>query len=328
VGHFSDGIYSIVRGAAELLSADIVVIYPYDVAKHEFMQDRVVIGGKSKGETLKQAGPAVFATKVVEQGIIAVEDMPTTKDYLSSEDVGGSFIERENIKAFAGVALRVGGETVGVLYINFRTRHRFTEEEKQIIKLFASQAAIAIQNARLYSQTRDVLDQRTLQLEALREVDRAISATLDLDEALNLILDKAIELTSAHAGYIHMVDTQNAELVTRASRGADEERQRRRIKPGEGITGWVAQHRHSMLVPDVRQDPRYLSIIPGMMSELAVPLMSGGELIGVLNVESQMVNAFSSDDLRLLEALASQSVIAIKNATLFAETRKRAEELR
>jgi signal transduction histidine kinase len=99
------------------------------------------------------------------------------------------------------------------------------------------------------------------------------------------------------------------------------------VKLGEGVVGWVAQARQSALVNDVRQDARYLLTVEQTRSELAVPLLAADRLVGVMNVESSRLNAFSPDDERLLQTLAGQLAVLIENARLHEETQQRLAEV-
>jgi len=105
-------------------------------------------------------------------------------------------------------------------------------------------------------------------------------------------------------------------LVVKARQGENYDVQYQRNKIGEGVTGWVAQHRQSRVVADVTQlePPDYLPFLAGTKSEIASPLLSRGELVGVLNIESPKPDTFTPEYIPLLEAIASQVVMAIENA--------------
>ena len=96
----------------------------------------------------------------------------------------------------------------------------------------------------------------------------------------------------------------------------------------EGVTGWVAQHKKPLYVPDVRQDPRYIQGVVRGRSEIAVTLLIGKQLIGVLDVESQKVNAFTPRDIKILSLFATQAAVAIQNAQLYEQERKKSAQLR
>lgn len=128
---------------------------------------------------------------------------------------------------------------------------------------------------------------------------------------------------------ILLADETGQHLYLKASRGYRRQVLRNFcIKVGkEGITGWVAAHRKPAVVPDVRRDPRYIEGVVHGRSEIAVPLLIGRQLIGVLDVESEKPRAFSRRDLRILSLFAAQAAVAIQNAQLYEQERKKAAQL-
>src|SRR6266850_5928865 len=96
----------------------------------------------------------------------------------------------------------------------------------------------------------------------------------------------------------------------------------------EGVTGWVAKHKKPLYVPDVRKDPRYIQGVVRGRSEIAAPLLIGKQLIGVLDVESPRLNAFTPRDIKILSLFATQAAVAIQNAQLYEQERKKSAQLR
>jgi sigma-B regulation protein RsbU (phosphoserine phosphatase) len=124
-----------------------------------------------------------------------------------------------------------------------------------------------------------------------------------------------------------LYDADTKTLHTRAGYGYDSDAPDSPVKLGEGVVGWVAQTRQSALVNDVQQDARYLPAVAYTRSELAVPLLAADQLVGVMNVESSRLNAFTPDDERLLQTLAGQLAVLIENARLHEETEQRLAEV-
>lgn len=161
----------------------------------------------------------------------------------------------------------------------------------------------------------------------LYELFRSISSTLDPQKALNLIIDAAVEITSATNATLNLIDWEREVLVFKVSRGFLKQISGLQLKVGEGITGWVARHGKPLLVRDVSSDPRYVKLKDEIKSELAVPLEIDGKLIGVVNVESVELNAFDAEDLEHLTLLSKQSAQVIKNSQLFDTAKRKVEEL-
>jgi GAF domain-containing protein len=225
-------------------------------------------------------------------------------------------IVTERRRSWLGVPMLIGGKAIGVISVQSPAPQAFDSGTESLLETVASQAAIAIENARLIQR---IQQQRAGQVEAMRDISGAIAAPLRLRDVLKGILRWAITLVGrANLGEIRLLDKKTDDLVVRAWQGKKIKREYRRIPIGKGITGWVAEQKKSLLVADVEKNPNYLAILDGTGSELAVPMLNKkGQLIGVLNIEHPKVGAFTDDDLILAEAIAGLAVVAIENAELF-----------
>lgn len=167
------------------------------------------------------------------------------------------------------------------------------------------------------------LQARFDRLNLLHQVSEIIHSTLDPQQALQLVLSQAVQITRASSGSVALV-SPGGFLEIEAAHGLPSEAARLRLGVGEGITGWVARSGKPARVGDVRRDPRYVPLRPNVCSELAVPLEVEGQVRGVLNVDSDREEAFSQSDQELLEALAIQAARVIKNTWLYAQLRQKA----
>lgn len=161
-------------------------------------------------------------------------------------------------------------------------------------------------------------------LSLLYQVSNVIHSTLDPQEALQLILREAIRLMRATSGSVALLNPTSGLLEIQASRGLPPEALKLKLRIGQGITGWVARTGKPARVGDVTQDARYVMLQPDIRSELAVPLEVRGEVRGVINVDSDRVNAFSPDDQELFEELAVQAAKVIHNTWLYEQLRLKA----
>ena len=292
-----------------MLAADVVTIYEYIESEKRFLTPPDLAGRlraerAMTTEIFENDAPALLV-KHGQNAYAERSAMNHTLNNPSRRRLSGksSFVERERIRSSAGILLKVGDETVGVMFINYRRPHYFEEEEKQYIETLASSAAIAIKNRRL--------------LETLSAVDREIITTLDLEQLLALIVKQALKITHGDFADIRLVEPFSHELVmlSRYPQDVKVDPSWTRVPVGKGVTGIVAQRRQSVLINDVNSDPHYKAYFPNVNSELAVPLMGGeGQVLGVLNIESHRTGAFTKNHLRTLEALANQAVICIQNA--------------
>lgn len=157
------------------------------------------------------------------------------------------------------------------------------------------------------------LKARYERLNLLYQVGNLLHSTLDQAEALQLMLKEAVRLMRASSGSAVLLNPTTGLLEIHAAHGLPPEAAQTKLRTGEGITGWVARTGKPARVGDVTKDARYVMLRPEIRSELAVPLEVGGEVRGVINVDSDRPDAFSAEDQELLEALALQASRVIHN---------------
>ena len=165
------------------------------------------------------------------------------------------------------------------------------------------------------------LKSRLERLELLYQVSNVIHSTLEAQEALQLIVSEGVRLVRASSGSVVLINPTSGFLEIHAAQNLPAPARRLQLRMGEGITGWVARHGKPALVNDVSQDARYVAARRGVKSELAVPLEVNGETRGVLNMDSDRPDAFSSDDQELLQELAVQAAKVIQNTWLYEQLR-------
>jgi signal transduction histidine kinase len=168
------------------------------------------------------------------------------------------------------------------------------------------------------------LQGRYERLNLLYHVGNVIHSTLDPQEALQLIVSEAVRVMRASSGSVVLINPTSNFLEIQASKGLPPNAAELKLRVGEGITGWVARVGQPVRIGDVTRDPRYIMLQRNVRSELAVPLEVNGEVRGVLNVDSDVENAFSADDQELLEALAVQAARVIHNTWLYEQLRLKA----
>jgi GAF domain-containing protein len=211
-----------------------------------------------------------------------------------------------------------GDRVRGVLVVADDSPDRvFDEQDVALLQPLADLVATVLHQA-------ERLTRMTAQFRALNVIDTALSSSLQLDRVLHLILDRATVLVGAEHGSLRLLNPETGELVLKAhlGEGWTPEVRAYNFPSGQGITGWVAEHRRPYLCPDAHQDAQNVVLFQEMRSGVAVPLLLSAresrkseELLGVLLLESTRLSAFDRHDVELLEALAQEAVIAIQNAT-------------
>jgi GAF domain-containing protein len=317
----------VVRGACRITGCDCAVVYPFLPGQRIYDIDHIAAAGLlqpeqfSPGRKLRSEDTSLAAS-VVNKGQRIVQDIHTDTD----SGLGAApFIMREQVQAFVGMRLQVGKETLGVLFTNYRQPRQFSEDDLDTMRRLANLAAFATLNSRLYQRIHEDLERRIARMDTLREIDDAISSTLDKESILSLILDRTMQHTQAPYGTIQLVNyTADAspflELVSR--RGATLAAHGERLPLGAGVTGRVAQNNEACRIGNVRSAEWraiYAPYIPGMVSELAVPMAIEGQVVGVINIEKTEENGFSEDDEEFVKSLAQQAALAIRNALSYEE---------
>ncbi|HEY4690179.1 MAG TPA: GAF domain-containing protein [Anaerolineae bacterium] len=208
----------------------------------------------------------------------------------------------------------------GILAVHQCDRpRRWTSDEVALLEDISAQLSIGIDNAELYQDaTRSLSD-----LNLLHSIAMAVASAGSLPEAVNRVVHSVHKAMGQPYVSLMLVDPGTSELVVSALVGFPAHLLNTRLAPGQGITGWVAQHAQPVLVPDVRTDPRYVDPTGQHIrrSELAVPLIAGSQVVGVLNLESDRVDAFTEADMHLLATLSSNLTMIINNLRLLDEVR-------
>src|SRR5579872_4604156 len=219
-----------------------------------------------------------------------------------------------NVRSELAVPLIVKNRVIGVIDIEARDPGYFNEEHSRLLTLVASRIAGGIENAQLY--TRTTRQARILVL--LNEIARELSSILNVDELLNRVAELLRKLIDYQMFSILLLDSSGEKLQHRFSLRFEENIQiKHDRRVGVGVIGTAALSKEAILVPDVTRDSRYIMVNPETRSELAVPLIYKGKVIGVLDLEHTRRNFFTDDHQRTVSTLAAQVAIAIENARLY-----------
>ena len=161
----------------------------------------------------------------------------------------------------------------------------------------------------------------------LYDASQAVLSTFNLDEVLEQILSIVRDYFHATNSAVLLLDLGTREFVVRTSIGRPVEGAKRRIAPGMGLIGTAAQQKRPVYAPDVSQDSRYIAHLSETKSEVAIPLMVRDEVVGVLDIQSDELDAFDSETLDLLTLFSTQASIALENARLYTLEQRRSRQL-
>jgi len=217
------------------------------------------------------------------------------------------------IKSVLTVPLIGKGQMIGVIEAINKTEGEFTDADLDVLIGLANQIAVAIDNAALYRAVKWEALERNL----LYEIGKKLSSSLKLDEVLQEILSSLKQVVDYGAGGIFLVDSDKNEIGSIYTVGYDPAREPEvHLKVGQGLIGHVANSGAPVIVPDVFADDRYVNARQATRSEITVPMMLDERVIGVVNLESDMLNAYDDHHVSLLSAFASQAAISIERARL------------
>jgi phosphoserine phosphatase RsbU/P len=218
------------------------------------------------------------------------------------------------VRSELAVPLVAKNRVVGVIDLEAPWPNFFNEQHQNLLELLAGRMALAVVNARLYRRT--LRQARTLQL--LNEISRELSSVLVLNDLLRRIGTLTKRLIDYHRFSILLLDEQTETLNAVISMKEDERTPDKcTVALDRGIVGAAARERKTILVPDVTRDDRYIAVNPDTRSELAVPLVHGERVIGVMDLESPRPAYFTEEHARIFATLAPQISIAIENSRLY-----------
>ncbi len=219
---------------------------------------------------------------------------------------------------FIGVPLSAGGEFLGILVaVNKTSGENFKDDELTLLSILGEQIGLTLRNAWYLEEA----IRGSKEAKSLYEVGIALSSTLELDELLEKILDNIRRVVHFDIAAISLVNPADGTINQIVTRGVQENLQNDiNVKIGQGITGKVAQTGKGLIVSDVSADPNYLVFRPETKSEMAVPILANDAVIGVFNLESDLIDAYHDHHLELMNAFASLAGISIERARLFRDS--------
>ncbi len=239
---------------------------------------------------------------------------------------GPDFVQQAQVYALAAFSLRAKDRLLGTLGLATRQGPRpFSRSERELLRAVSDQAAVAIENARLYAET----SRRVDEIETLFAVQQAITSRLDPSAVLKLIADEARRLTAAETSLVFNLKEDTLYLSIISSDTPFEVAPGYRLPLKQSLTGQAIEQQHPLRVNDVENTPGVYTDLAQRLkahSVMVVPLISGQEAIGAISVINKTTGPFGLDDERVLSMLASSALIGLENARLYQQEQDRRHE--
>jgi len=224
----------------------------------------------------------------------------------------------DGVRSEMAVPLKRGDSIIGVLNVESDQVNGFTIEDPRVLTLFASQAAIALENARLLGAQQ----QRVYELQTIESIVQKLTPLHDVPAIADLIDSELKQLIDFHACRLFVLDPRGRSL-----RPINADAQDIRLRIGEGLAGWIAEHGEAVIVPNALVDPRPTQIAGTPLRQeslMGAPLIYEDRVRGVITLSKLGIDQFDENSLRLLEIIAAQAAIAFDRARLYDELRTQA----
>jgi phosphoserine phosphatase RsbU/P len=294
---------------SRLIEFDAFAVYLLDERRTTELRIAYSVGYPDSAEPARlKSGQGLVSAAIASQMPLLVNDVAADPRYVSL--VPGMASELV-------VPLLHKKRPIGALNILSHRKDQFTAADMELLRQFAAHVAVSIVNARLFERVRSDADA----FETLAEIGRDVASVLDLDELFSRIAQSMRRVIDYRTFGLWLVNEDRGELEIQMAVQYGEKVDVPRIALGEGLVGYAALHKEPVLVSDVSQDPRYINVVADVRSELAIPMLLKDRCIGVLDLESPELDAFTKRDVEILTLLASQAAVAIENARLYETVR-------
>ena len=315
--------------AVSLILDQLARVLQYDSASVQLLRDGYleIVGGRGWSTESSVLGMRFSVPGDNPNSTVVLERKPIIIDSTRNTQFTFTNSPHDHILSWMGVPLVARGEVIGMLSVDSKEENHFNEEYIRLVTAFANQAAIAIENARLYEQT----EEQIRRLTSLRDIDTAIASSLDLRVTLSILLDQAMAQLQPDAMDILIYNPYLQSLETVATAGFRAPSVRRQSRIGDGLAGTITINRRMLQVPDLSARTEFANM-QWLSDEkftyyVGVPLVGKGQIKGVLEAFFRSEKSPSAEWLDFLQTIAGQAAIAIDNAQLYENLQRSNQEL-
>ena len=323
-------LHALVEAACRLCAAQFGEVY---LVEGDVLRLAVGHGGPPELYEYEREHPEPVAgdRRSVNGRVLLTQDVAHIPDILEDEEYSWSAANEAGVRALLGAPLLVEGQLAGVFNIVRTEPVPFTDEQIELLRTFADQAAIAVANARLMEAVERQLEQQR----AISDVLGAVARSEGLDSVLRAVVEAACRLCQAQSGAVHLVEDDLLRLAV-GHGGSPElyefEKEHPRPLAGDrqSLNGRVLLSRDMVHIPDIRADEEYSMPVAeeaGVRANLGAPMLIEGELVGVFNVVRTEPVPFTDEQIELLRTFADQAAIAVANTRLMEAVERQRTEL-
>jgi GAF domain-containing protein/HAMP domain-containing protein/anti-sigma regulatory factor (Ser/Thr protein kinase) len=318
---------AIMDGAMRLFNAPIAAVFRYDGQNVHLVATR---GWPDEAiDDARRHYPAPPHRQMLTGRVILSGQAQTEVDTRADPAYDADTARVASWRRMIGAPMLKDGGVVGVIVVAWPDPGPTPQRQSDLLKTFADQAVIAIENVRLINETKEALEQQTATSEVLKAISRS---TFDLNAVLEVLIENATRLAGANQGFVFRFDGEFARMAFsyNARPAYTALIEANPISPGRGsLVGRTLLERRPVHIPDVLADQEFTwseaQRLGGFRSMLGVPMLREGSIIGVIAVWSDAVRPFTERQIRLVSTFADQAVIAIENVRLFNQTREALE---
>lgn len=304
----------IVEMVVEVTRADACLLYLLSESREE------LILRASKNPHPKLIGRITIGLGEGITGWVARERTSVVIPSNASDDPRFKFfhnLPEDRYQAFVSVPILTKKEVVGVINVQHKRPKRYRPDELALLTTIANQVGGAIENARLYAE----MSRKALQVDTLSQVSETVASNRLIEDVLQLIVTMTAQMMNSKICSIMLLEPSTGELRIMATQSLSEQYRRKpSLKLGQSISGRAVEERRSIIVPDVTKERDYMypemARREGLCSLLSVPMLIRDRAIGVINSYTSVPHAFTSEEIKVLQAIANQAAIAIENTKL------------